>query len=94
MGLAKTTLLHSALQIGLKICLRMETRRFLVRGCDGFGLAKDHPFCDGDKRTAFMAMQTFLEINGFELIAPETEAVAIMIILAASEWTKKSSRLG
>jgi death-on-curing protein len=51
----------------------------------GFGIAKNHPFADGNKRTAFQAMYTFLGVNGIELIAPEADAVTIMIALATDE---------
>ena len=44
-----------------------------------FGLAKNHPLIDGNKRTALVAAYTFLAINGLELEAPEPEAVAAII---------------
>jgi death-on-curing protein len=43
------------------------------------GIAKYHPFIDGNKRTAFVAIYTFLALNGLELEAPEPEVVDIMI---------------
>ena len=43
------------------------------------GLARNHPFIDGNKRTALVALYTFLAINGFELDAPEPDAVTVMI---------------
>ena len=51
----------------------------------GFGLAKNHPFIDGNKRTAFMALFSFLLANGLHLRAPEPEAVAVMLGVAAGE---------
>ncbi len=51
----------------------------------GFGLARNHPFVDGNKRTAFMAMFTFLGINGWELEALEVEVVRLMTSVAARE---------
>jgi death-on-curing protein len=36
----------------------------------GFGIAKNHPFVDGNKRTALVVMETFLGLNGFDLTAP------------------------
>jgi death on curing protein len=44
-----------------------------------FGLAKNHPFVDGNKRAALVATYTFLAINGRELEAPEPEAVAVIV---------------
>ena len=47
-----------------------------------FGVAKNHPFIDGNKRAALVAAYTFLAINGFELEATETEAVGMILGLA------------
>ena len=41
----------------------------------GFGLARNHPFLDGNKRTAFVAMNVFLILNGYEIEATEAEVV-------------------
>ena len=51
----------------------------------GFGLAKNHPFVDGNKRTAFVAMELFLALNGYQLQANDTDCVMTMLALAASE---------
>lgn len=48
-------------------------------------LVRDHPFVDGNKRTALMAAYTFLAINGHELDAPEPEAAAIIRARAAGD---------
>ena len=50
-----------------------------------FGLAKNHPFIDGNKRTAFVAMELFLMDNGFALTASDEEALMTMLRLASSE---------
>ena len=47
-----------------------------------FGLVKGHPYRDGNKRIGFLAMVTFLGINGHELEAPEAEVVAEFLALA------------
>lgn len=47
-----------------------------------FGIAKNHPFIDGNKRTAFVLAAVFLEINGFTLDAPESEVVLTITRLA------------
>jgi death on curing protein len=44
-----------------------------------FGIAKNHPFIDGNKRAALVALYTFLALNGFELEAPEPEAVTVIV---------------
>ncbi len=45
----------------------------------GFGLARNRGFADGNKRTAFQTMYTFLGLNGQNLVAPEAEVVEVMI---------------
>jgi death-on-curing protein len=39
----------------------------------GFGIARNHPFSDGNKRTAFVAVELFLALNGFELMASDAD---------------------
>lgn len=52
-----------------------------------FGICKNHPFRDGNKRVAFVAAATFLRLNGLDLSAPEEEVVERMIALASGELT-------
>lgn len=47
-----------------------------------FGLVKGHPYRDGNKRIGFLAMVTFLDINGHEFDAPDGEVVAEFLALA------------
>ena len=55
----------------------------------GFHLCKNHPFIDGNKRVALVAMDTFLQKNGYELVAAEKEAYEIIIKLASGKLSKK-----
>ncbi|NLT20788.1 MAG: type II toxin-antitoxin system death-on-curing family toxin [Syntrophomonadaceae bacterium] len=55
----------------------------------GFYLCKDHAFVDGNKRIALVAMDTFLQLNGWDLTAGEKETYIIMLQLAAGELTKE-----
>jgi death-on-curing protein len=48
----------------------------------GFGVAKNHPFVDGNKRVAFQAMYLFLGLNGLRIDAAEEEVVALILSLA------------
>ncbi|MEN9373689.1 MAG: hypothetical protein RIR79_1241 [Pseudomonadota bacterium] len=52
----------------------------------GVGIARNHPFSDGNKRTAFVAVELFLALNGFELVASDAECVITMLHVAAGEW--------
>ncbi len=58
-----------------------------------YGLAKNHPFVDGNKRTAFLCAYTFLGMNGRELDADESEAAAIIVDLAAGEVSEEEFAL-
>lgn len=49
----------------------------------GFGIASNHPYRDGNKRVAFLALVTFLEFNGYEFGATEDDVVSEMFALAA-----------
>ena len=49
------------------------------------GLSRNHPFVDGNKRAAFLAIGVFLAINGRRLTASPVEAVVAMTALAADE---------
>ena len=51
----------------------------------GHGLSTNHPFNDGNKRIAFVTMAVFLELNGWQIEAPEDEVVTAMLALAAGE---------
>ncbi len=55
-----------------------------------FGIAKNHPFIDGNKRTAFIVMAVFMELNGYSLDAPELEVVVMMERLATDLETQES----
>lgn len=54
----------------------------------GYALARSHPYRDGNKRIAFMAIVVFLGLNGMGLEAPEDEVVAVMVQLAAGRLSE------
>lgn len=49
------------------------------------GLAKNHPFVDGNKRAAFLAVGMFLYLNGYRLTATQADATLTMLGLAAGD---------
>lgn len=55
----------------------------------GYGLARNHPFVDGNKRTALVVMETFLVVHGAELKADNAETVALILALAAGDVTEE-----
>lgn len=54
-----------------------------------FGLAKNHPFIDGSKRIAFMAMLSFLRKNGVRFAPDQAQATVIILSLAAGEVSEE-----
>ena len=59
----------------------------------GYGLANNHPFIDGNKRTAFMVMYTFLGLNDYWLEVEEMEVVVKMEGLTMNRETQESISL-
>ena len=53
-----------------------------------FGLAKNHPFADGKKRTAFLALGLSLRLNGYRLTASQPEATQTILSLAAGDLSE------
>lgn len=56
----------------------------------GFAIAKNHPFIDGNKRTALVAMRTFLVLNGHQLNATPEEKYLTIITLASGDLTEET----
>jgi len=55
----------------------------------GFHICKKHPFIDGNKRIALVAMDAFLQKNGFELAASEKDVYEVIMKLASGDMTKE-----
>jgi death on curing protein len=54
-----------------------------------FGIARNHPFIDGNKRTAAVVSETFLALNGYILTATDAQLVVAFLALAAGELTEE-----
>jgi death-on-curing protein len=50
-----------------------------------WGISRNHPFLDGNKRTAFVAVELFLELNGWQLMASDADCVLTMLKVAAGD---------
>ena len=55
----------------------------------GFGLARNHPFIDGNKRIAFIATALFLRLNGYRLSSDLLDEIQTMLRLAAGELSEE-----
>lgn len=54
----------------------------------GFGLARSHPYRDGNKRVGFLALVTCLGLNGYDIGATDADVVTAMVSLAAGRLTE------
>ena len=54
----------------------------------GYRLARNHPFIHGNKRTAFVAVELFLELNGHSLVASDADCVLTTLRVAAGDMTE------
>ncbi|MBN8605290.1 MAG: type II toxin-antitoxin system death-on-curing family toxin [Caulobacterales bacterium] len=84
-GVRDEGLLESALARPLNLFAYGDGDVVALAAAYTYGLARNHPFIDGNKRTAFVACELFLMANAHELIASDEECLAIMWALAASE---------
>jgi death-on-curing protein len=53
----------------------------------GIAIVRNHPFVDGNKRTGLVALELFLDLNGFDLVADDASSVQAILALAAGEMT-------
>jgi death on curing protein len=60
----------------------------LLAAAYGWGLLRNHPFVDGNKRIALAAMVVFLDLNGWELTCSQAEETAMILRAAAGEITE------
>ena len=66
----------------------------------GYGISRNHPFIDGNKRTGFVAAELFLSLNGTQLVADDADCVLTMLAVAAgditeaafADWLRRHSR--
>lgn len=84
-GVRDEGLLESALARPQNLFAYGESDVAALAGAYAFGIARNHPFVDGNKRTAFVACELFLVANGLELVASDEECLAMVLGLAASE---------
>lgn len=83
-GLRDEGLLDSALARLQNLAVYGEDAAALAAAYGG-GLAKNHPFVDGNKRAAFLSVGLFLFLNGYRLTATQADATLAMFSVAAGE---------
>ncbi len=83
-GLRDEGLLESALARPKNLYSYGEKDLFDLAAAYAFGIVKNHPFTDGNKRTSFLAAYVFLRTNGIQLTADEVSATEAVLSLASS----------
>ncbi|MBK8101676.1 MAG: type II toxin-antitoxin system death-on-curing family toxin [Planctomycetes bacterium] len=99
-GLREPGLLQSALGRARNVYAYESQDLVVLAGVYAHGLAKNHPFVDGNKRVAFVVTRMFLGLNGVAFDPPEAEAVVMVEGLAAgritlaefTQWVRKHAR--
>ena len=84
-GIRDEGLLDSALQRPVNKLAYGEPDLCDLAAAYAFGIARNHPFIDGNKRTALVASFTFLSLNGLRVTASQAENVIQFLALAAGE---------
>lgn len=87
-GLRDSGLLDSALARPQQLAAYGEPDAADLAAAYAFGIARNHPFVDGNKRTAFLLAEGFLRVHGFRLGASDEQALIAMLDLASGESTQ------
>ena len=88
-GLRDQALLESAAARPKHLAAYEAASVFELAAAYAFGLARNHPFIDGNKRISLVAAFTFLALNGWEVEAEEAATVLVFLDLAAGKLTEK-----
>jgi len=88
-GVRDPGLLESALARPLNLFAYGEPSLPKLAASYAFGIARNHPFVDGNKRTAAVAAELFLGLNGLDLTVDDVELVRVFLALAAGEVTEE-----
>jgi death-on-curing protein len=87
-GIRDEALLDSALARPRNLFAYEQSRVFDLAASLAFGLIRNHPFLDGNKRVAFTSAVTFLRLNGWRVDATEVDATVRTLALAAGDMTQ------
>ena len=84
-GIRDEGLLESALFRPKNLVAYGNPTIFNLAAAYGYGITQNHPFIDGNKRTSYVAMRTFLKLNGYDIKASAIEKYEIWLRLANSQ---------
>lgn len=88
-GVRDARLLDSAMARAQNLAAYGEPDAAALAAAYAFGIARNHPFFDGNKRTAAVVAETFLVLNGYALNATDAELVVAVLALAAGELSEE-----
>lgn len=90
-GVRDERLLDSAMArpINLQAYGELEPDAAALAAAYAYGIARNHPFVDGNKRTAAVVSETFLALNGYTLAATDAELVVVFLALAAGDLSEE-----
>ena len=88
-GVRDAGLLESAMARPRNLALYEEPDAAALAAAYAYGIARNHPFVDGNKRTAAVVSETFLMLNGYALTATDAELVVAFLALAAGELAEE-----
>mgnify|MGYP004700931917 CR=1 FL=1 len=84
-GMRDAGLLDSALARAANLAAYGDPDIAALAATYGYGIARNHPFVDGNKRAAFLSVGLFLALNGYRLVTSQAEATVVIFALAAGE---------
>jgi death-on-curing protein len=87
-GIRDQGLFESALARPKNLAAYEEPDAARLAAAYAFGIARNHAFVDGNKRTAFVALELFLVLNGYELTAEDTQCVLVMLSVASGSFSE------
>lgn len=88
-GLRDQALFESAMQRPRHLAEYGNPDAAALAAAYGYGLARNHPFVDGNKRAAFVAVELFLALNGWDLVADDAQCVIAMLALASGQLNEE-----
>ena len=88
-GVRDEKLLASALARPQNLHSYDKANMFEMSASLAHGIVKNHPFIDGNKRTAYVACRLLLELNSYRLVASTTDKIKAMLDLAAGELSQE-----
>ena len=87
-GVRDIALFESALAKPVNLATYGEPDACALAASYGWGIARNHPFIDGNKRTAFVATMLFLRLNDWQFVASDADCVLTMLAVATGDLSE------